>query len=885
MHSEEVIHAEQQPTADIDDSSDDVEDVVDDDDDPDIVEWFDGLGQSNTSNYHPFPSKIFALLFFLVNSPHPMGEKNLSFVWFILKQMGITVPSLATVKKFQLPDMKEPVRHVNCKGIPFYSIPLESIVSQCIGQPLLSSNLMRYPVEGLDTYTEMYHGDAWRNDSRFFSPMVKIHNGASVFLKECVNIKHQEFGTVTGVVLKFYHWATSKDILAHIEILLDLFQFQHMVPDTTVTHLSSDSLISYGIMNVPVSDIVGLATPPVHIVQRVSSGSGFVRMDKQETAAHLASHPLKARADGKRVVMLPLILFSDDTSGNRSKKWHKFESWYLSFAGLPRHLNARIENINFVCSSDSVSPLDLSEPIAQQLTALETEGVFTFDASHQETVLVVAPLMCIVCDNPRASTLLNHLGSAALKHCPRCMTSRQENPDTVCALRTKDMALQQIAQINALLTEADRVGMRKSFGLREDYNPLLYIPADLYLSIPVEVLHTLSLGSCKHILKDVMPKMSPHQKREIQARVRAFNTSGFSTKLHGSVCYYYQSFVGRDFKGWTQMALFILGPYLSDGQKEVLLAYSKVFRIAYCDFFKPVLLDEWKSVCQAFVSTVKQHMPSLLEKQKTHLILHLVDSMVKFGPCSSFSAERFESFNSNVRMYNVFGNRLAPSRDIAKRFCTLQHLRYICHGGNASERCGGALKELYFTPLLQHMVRGISMRELLGHKAIYQPGVARKCGMQYDIVLGMFALTDKVLEHRSVVSQNTVLVSSGDYVELVISQCNMKYGILLTTFTLSDGSVHCLVQGFHELTLPDGQPLVNEYDCPLMDLSTTIFCTAGNNIQRPVSFVHQCSGTCLFKETGASIRNVERDIVQEDTLIFKHDWNNTMYCYNVYYTL
>ena len=49
-----------------------------------------------------------------------------------------------------------------------------------------------------------------------------------------------------------------------------------------------------------------------------------------------------------------------------------------------------------------------------------------------------------------------------------------------------------------------------------------------------------------------------------------------------------------------------------------------------------------------------------------------------------------------------------------------------------------------------------------------------QCGMQYDIVLGMFALTDKVLEHQSVVSQNTVLVSSGDYVELVISQCNVS---------------------------------------------------------------------------------------------------------------
>ena len=82
----------------------------------------------------------------------------------------------------------------------------------------------------------------------------------------------------------FFTQASSKDILAHIEILLDLGQFQHMVPDTTVTHLSSNSLISYVIMNVPVSEIVGLATPPVHIVQLVSSGSGFARMDKQVCA-------------------------------------------------------------------------------------------------------------------------------------------------------------------------------------------------------------------------------------------------------------------------------------------------------------------------------------------------------------------------------------------------------------------------------------------------------------------------------------------------------------------------------------------------------------------------------------------------------------------------
>ena len=82
------------------------------------------------------------------------------------------------------------------------------------------------------------------------------------------------------------------------------------------------------------------------------------------------------------------------------------------------------------------------------------------------------------------------------------------------------------------------------------------------------------------------------------------------------------------------------------GECIVHVAFGLGFKIAYCDFFKPLLLDEWKGVCQDFVTAVKRHMPSLLEKKKTHLILHLVHSMVKFGPCSAFSAERYINFNS-----------------------------------------------------------------------------------------------------------------------------------------------------------------------------------------------------------------------------------------------
>ena len=135
---------------------------------------------------------------------------------------------------------------------------------------------------------------------------------------------------------------------------------------------------------------------------------------------YLTPHPIKGKAAGRKVVMVPFILFSDDTSGNRSKKWHKFESYYLLLAGLPRKENMQHVNIHFICTSDSVTPLEMAEPIARELATLENEGFEVFDAYSNENVLVVAPLLLVICDNPRASELLNHLGSAANMFCRLC---------------------------------------------------------------------------------------------------------------------------------------------------------------------------------------------------------------------------------------------------------------------------------------------------------------------------------------------------------------------------------------------------------------------------------------------------------------------------------
>ena len=121
-------------------------------------------------------------------------------------------------------------------------------------------------------------------------------------------------------------------------------------------------------------------------------------------------YTLRAKAAGRPVVMMPIVLFTDDTSGNRSKKWHLFDSWSLILAGLPRRENAKFSNIHFISCSDTVSALDMTGPLAEQLSCLENEGVEVFDVVLDQHVLVVSPLLCVVADNSQASELLNHLG-------------------------------------------------------------------------------------------------------------------------------------------------------------------------------------------------------------------------------------------------------------------------------------------------------------------------------------------------------------------------------------------------------------------------------------------------------------------------------------------
>ncbi len=91
-------------------------------------------------------------------------------------------------------------------------------------------------------------------------------------------------------------------------------------------------------------------------------------------------------------------------------------------AGLPRHDNAQLPNTHFITCSNQVEVLDMAEPVAADLVQLEN-GVPMFDAELNTEVLVVAPVMAALCDNPRHSELLNHMGGSANMYCRMCLVS------------------------------------------------------------------------------------------------------------------------------------------------------------------------------------------------------------------------------------------------------------------------------------------------------------------------------------------------------------------------------------------------------------------------------------------------------------------------------
>ena len=84
---------------------------------------------------------------------------------------------------------------------------------------------------------------------------------------------------------------------------------------------------------------------------------------------------------------------------------------------------------------------------------------------------------------------------------------------------------------------------------------------------------------------------------------------------------------------------------------------------------------------------------------------------------------------------------------------------------------------------------------------------------------------------------------------------------------------------------PSGEQILTEFDCPVIELTKKLFLVSPVVIMGPISIVHLCAGTCTISQE-PSTRLYEREEVAltSTQLVFKHDFSNKLYCYNIYCT-
>ncbi|KAI9325413.1 hypothetical protein BD770DRAFT_405267 [Pilaira anomala] len=273
---------------------------------------------------------------------------------------------------------------------------------------------------------------------------------------------------------------------------------------------------------------------------------------------------------------IPYNIFSDDTSGNSTKKWNCYDTWSMNPAAVPLSVANHYLNQLFLCGTNKLTAMEQLPYLVDDLVALEN-GIVLFDALYMEKVFVVAPLLFIKADNPRHADVTCMKASAAAYPCRKCFWCRHSNsfagritPEdymSTAGLRVHWEALFTDSDLSAsnfsilvnnrqgepiIVDDLESLGFKEStaklFLRLGSWNP----PKDT----PVEILHGLCLGLIKYSFSKACECFfNASQVKVINDLCSRYGSKAFSNLKN---LQNHKSYLGRDFKLMTQMLPIVL---------------------------------------------------------------------------------------------------------------------------------------------------------------------------------------------------------------------------------------------------------------------------------------------------------------------------------------
>ncbi|KAJ6626754.1 hypothetical protein B0H10DRAFT_2161530 [Mycena sp. CBHHK59/15] len=449
-------------------------------------------------------------------------------------------------------------------------------------------------------------------------------------------------------------------------------------------------------------------------------------------------------AGSKLVYSIPLVVFIDDVSGNKSKQWNKHFSCYMSNRALPR---SKLENkfhVRFVATSPFASPLEIMQGVRASIEETFATPVAAWDCEGKEEVLLCSYGLLFAGDNPMQAELCSCAGLNSNFFCRTCKAggtqeAKQSTEGFADILKpgvartpeeTAEETFQQILtalepNVATTLTEAVRAsGVKDSLAqpiidllvkmgqdlckanpdgssyspaevqtiLTEELkkhqqkgegitNPLFDMDGiDMHKDTPTEILHTILLGVTIWVLE------KGQDFALFQARLNSLVADGLNVpKIQADyMCQYKGGLIGKHFKTLSQVMAFAVQGLVPQDVLEAWLILGCLTVLLWHTEIEDVdsYTSELSSCIDDFINITCKCSPSILiSKPKFHFLLHLPFFICRFGPAVLFSTEHYEAYNTVFRACSIYSNRLTPSRDIAWSFAGIEHVKHIVMGG------------------------------------------------------------------------------------------------------------------------------------------------------------------------------------------------------------
>ncbi|KAH7911093.1 hypothetical protein BJ138DRAFT_1151546 [Hygrophoropsis aurantiaca] len=547
-----------------------------------------------TNTWRPWSDRLSCTLDIVSNLPRGVfSDDELDILLWLLEENGVRgTPSI-----YQIRDLGRrlnsycgiELKHfVGCLGHTYYTISLESIVKTAFSNPISRHYLEVYPEDSGPKLEEMRQAKRWLDelDPHLLTPMHRVGNRdfysfEPTLLKNGTICMPSRFLKINNQI-----WFRAWPIVPFHTMELGHGWLIEQCDELTLAaeNLSANSeelkYLRIGPNGQDLQAPFSFRDPHTKTIQRWSMP---------------LTNSWRLKAKGHRVVAYPVLLYCDDTSGNKSKKWNEHNSFLMNAAGLPREHMQREYNLNFLCTSNIAPPLEMLEGVVDQFESSQETGIWAYDCLFGELVLVIVSILALLGDNPMQSEFACHAGLMSKFFCRCCWVKGkdindmiEENGVKVEAVHTMVSRIKRFMQVgrqriptetqrvsrtmlenaSTMARQKDNADLQTSTGVKDTIlrffidkvekakkslrgdaarratqHAYTQLPAKVFSPVwrirdlnphcdtPVEILHVILLGFLKYFWRDAIGRLSDIQKEVLKARLSSFDVSGLGPDI------------------------------------------------------------------------------------------------------------------------------------------------------------------------------------------------------------------------------------------------------------------------------------------------------------------------------------------------------------------